>query len=49
MADTEESKEPVFQLPSVMSEWAQQFKDDYNEDSAYFIDGIGTDQEVSEK
>ena len=30
-----------------MSEWAQQFNDEYNDDQAYFIDGVGTDQDVS--
>ena len=29
-----------------MAEWVQQFRDEYNDDSAYFIEGIGTDQDL---
>lgn len=31
-----------------MSDWAAKFNDDYNDESAYFIDGNGTDNDVSE-
>lgn len=30
-------------MPKLIRPWAEQFSDDYNEENAYFLDGIGTD------
>lgn len=41
--NSEELKEASLKLPGMIRPWAKQFSDDYNEENAYFLDGIGTD------
>ena len=43
---SETAASPAFELPKVLSGWAKQFNDDYNEENAYFLEGVGTDQEL---
>ena len=45
---SENSRDYSFKLPKVMSEWGEKFNEDYNEEGSDFIDGSGTDQDLTD-
>ena len=42
-------RQTVKSLPEIIQPWAKQFNDNYSEENAYFLTGVGTDQDVSDK
>ena len=40
---SQEERQNPFKLPKVVLDWAEQFSDEYNDENAYFLEGIGTD------
>ena len=45
----EAANQNMFNLPKLMNDWARQINNDYSNENSYFLEGTGTDQEISEK
>lgn len=43
---SDQSEENKIELPVILEEWARQFSDEYNDENAQMIEGIGTDQDL---